>query len=130
MKHLALDPQQLAKIDFDTFDFPELELVTRSSGEELLMVVWAGGRRFLLHDREIPRDQMGVIEEVRAEVEAFNADTITGWRDLVTAAVERERQAIADARDALFDRTLAVERAHQDAGFACLRARSSARTAV
>lgn len=130
MSHLVLDPQQLVAIDWESFAFPPVDLETRSSGEELLMLVWSGDREFLLHDRDVPLEEAAYMGEVRAQVAAFNADTITGWRELATSAHEKEKAAIAEERAALMTRQRNLVRAYEDAGFGALRARSEARRAA
>lgn len=123
LSHLALTPQQLAAIDFTTFDFPGVELVTRTSGEDLLILVWAGGRAFLLHNRDVPRDAASYIDEIRSEVQAFNADPVSGWRDLIIATHKAEMESIAAERQVLTARRRAAAAQYDDAGFALMRAR-------
>lgn len=127
MSHLVLDPQQFVAIDYDSFTFPPVRLETRSSGEDLLMLVWAGDREFLLHDRDVPRQEAAYMDEVRAQVAAFNADTISGWRELAVVAHRAEADAVVAEREALRERQRQVARAIEDAGFAALRARREAR---
>jgi len=123
MAFLTLDPQHLLDIDFDTFTFPRLQLDTRSSGEELLMVVWSEGRKYLLYDREVPRDRPDIVDAVRLGVQRFNEDPISGWRELFAAASDAEQASIEAQRTALAERSSALFEARQAAGFACLRAR-------
>lgn len=126
MSHLALDPQQLASIDFETFPFPKVHLVERESAEDLLMLVWAEGRTQLLLDREVPREDAERIREVRDEVDQFNADPVSGWRELIITAHEAEMTAIATERDALAARRRTAAAHYDDAGFALMRARRGA----
>lgn len=130
MTHLSLSPASAVDIDFEVFEFPAIELVTRSSGETLLMLVWSEGRKHLLFDRDVPREDENVIAEVRAEVARFNADRITGWREVLVAAYDQECVELDAERIRLSQRTRAVARARQDAGSACLRARHAAHKAA
>ena len=130
MTHLSLSPTAAVAVDFEVFDFPGIELTTRSSGEQLLMLVWSEGRKHLLFDREIPREDEATVAAVRREVAAFNADRITGWRELLVAAYDQERIQLDLERARLSQRTRAVATARQDAGAACLRARQAARKAA
>ncbi len=130
MAHLTLTPADAVAIDFEVFEFPEIELTTRSSGESLLMLVWSEGRKHLLFDRDVERGQAELMAEVRLEVARFNADTITGWRELVTASVAEERALLRVEREALSRRGIAAARAYENVGLACLRARRAARAAA
>lgn len=125
MAHLALDPQQLAGIDFTTFTFPPVELRSRTSGEDVLMLVWAGEREYLLFDRDVPRDDLQLMAEVLSEIDQFNVDPISGWRELIVAAHQGEIASIGEAQEALRVRRRAAAAALEDAGFAVLRVRST-----
>ena len=128
MVHLALTPPQLASIDFDTFEFPKLRLLLVTFGATLVSVNGGAGLD-VFSDHCSPKTNP-LIAEVRAEVQAFNADPISGWRDLFIATNEREQAAIAAERDALAERRQTLARAYDNAGHAALRARRAARAAA
>ena len=128
MSRLALSPAQLASIDFDTFTFPKLRLLLVTFGSTSVTV--AGGPALELFSDSCSPKTNPVIAEVRAEVEAFNADPISGWCDLFIATNEREQAALAAERDALAERRQTLVRAYDNAGHATLRARREARAAA
>lgn len=128
MPHLALSPKQLAAIDFDTFEFPKLRVILVTHGATLIAVSSGSGPR--LFNGSFRRKDDEAIAEIRAEVARFNADPISGWRDLFITTNEQENAVLTSERDALLERRRVLARAYDDAGAACLRARREARSAV
>lgn len=128
MVHLALTPRQLASIDFDTFAFPKLRLFLVTFGTTLVKVSGGSGLE-VFNDNCSPKTNP-LIAEVRVEVEAFNPDPISGWRELFTATNERERAVLAAEQCALVERRQTLARAFDSAGRAALRARLEARPAT
>ena len=125
MPHLALDPQQLVDIDFDRFEFPKVRLIAVKDSKGALVSVSAGSIKLL--NQKVTVSAKTFIAEVRALVEAFNADPISGWRELVIRTKDDEKATIRAEQDALTSRLRALRCAYDDAGFALLRARRASR---
>ena len=123
---LTLRPATAVAIDFATFEFPKLRVQVKESGDELLVLVWNEGgpyKGYLLLDADVKADDPAALDRILRAVDAFNTDPITGWRDLVTTAIDAEHRAIVAERAALDERSRAARRAIEDVGLAAMRAR-------
>lgn len=128
MSHLALSSKQFMDIDFDTFEFPQLRVIAVTHGATLVVV--SSGRGPQLFSGTFDRKEDEGIAEIRAEVARFNADPISGWRDLFIKTNEQERVVLSAEREALAQRRRALAMADDSAGYAILRARRAERGAA
>ena len=129
MLALTLRPATAVAIDFATFEFPKVRVQVKESGDELLVLVWNEGepyKGYLLLDADVKVDDHAALDLIVRTVDEFNADPITGWRNLFTAAFEKEHQMVDEVRAAADARSRAVKNASEAAGFAVLNARRSA----
>ena len=129
MLALTLRPATAVAIDFATFEFPKLRVQVKESGDELLVLVWNDGgpyKGYLLLDADVKADDRAALDLILRRVDAFNADPITGWRDVVATAIDAERKSIVAERAALDERSRAARTALENVGLAAMRARRSA----